>query len=132
MSFLPSQSPQWQHDRVMIRNHSLSQDKLRENLLTERIFFRSEAVTITITITITGSGSDCVSVSLTSTCEDFASTIFNISIAVAIAADSGSGSGSGSALASDGFDTDEIFERLLLVIIQQYQIRFHFFLKGSS
>ena len=112
----------------MIRNHSLSQDKLRENLLTERIFFRSEAVTITITIT--GSGSDCVSVSLTSTCEDFASTIINNSIVVAIAA--GSGSGSGSALASDGFDTDEIFERLLLVIIQQYQIRFHFFLKGSS
>ena len=114
----------------MISNHSLSQDKLRENLLTEHVFFRSEAVTITITIT--GSGSDCVSVSLTSTCEDFASTIINNSIAVAIAAGSGSGSGSCSALASDGFDTDEIFERLLLVIIQQYQIRFHFFLKGSS
>jgi hypothetical protein len=113
----------------MISNHSLSQDKLRENLFTEHIFFRSEAVTITITITITGSGSDCVSISLTSTCEDFASTIINNSIAVAIA---GSGSGSGSALASDGFDTDEIFERLLLVIIQQYQIRFHFFLKGGS
>ena len=107
----------------MISNHSLSQDKLRENLLTEHIFFRSEAVTITIT----GSGSDYVSVSLTSTCEDFASTIINNSIAVAIA-----GSGSGSALSSDGFDTDEIFQRLLLVIIQQYQIRFHFFLKGSS
>ncbi len=109
----------------MISNHSLSQDKVRENLLTEHIFFRSKAVTITIT----GSGSDCVSVSLTSTCEDFASTIINNSIAVAIA---GNGSGSGSALASDGFDTDEIFQRLLLVIIQQYQIRFNFFLKGGS